>query len=389
MTSTTDLVGKIHASARPLVLSVTGGGSRAISALLEVPGASRTVLEAIVPYSAAALGDWLGAQPEHFCCERTARAMAMAAYQRARELAQPEPLAAQPLALTGAACTASLASDRPKRGAHRLHAAVQTEQMTLAHSLELIKGRRSRFEEEQLVAAVILNLIAQTCDIGERIEIDLAPEEQIVETCTQAPQAWQDLLAGRIACAVAQGQPATAIYFGASVPRRAVFAGAFNPRHAGHLRMAQVAAGLLGVPVEFEISILNVDKPPLDFTELHERAAQFDPGETLWFTRAATFLEKAAIFAPATFVVGADTIARIADARYYAGEAGCAQAIAQLAASGCRFLVFGRHLAGRFVSLAQLQLPAALRQICDEIPEPAFRLDISSTDLRRSDAADD
>src|SRR3569623_1000274 len=118
MASTADLVGKIHESARPLVLAVTGGGSRAISALLEVPGAARTVLEAIVPYSAAALSDWLGAQPEHFCCERTARAMAMAAYQRARELAQSEPPAAQPLALTGVACTASLASERPKRGAH-------------------------------------------------------------------------------------------------------------------------------------------------------------------------------------------------------------------------------------------------------------------------------
>ncbi len=389
MASTADLVGKIHESARPLVVAVTGGGSRAISALLEVPGASRTVLEAIVPYSAAALSDWLGAQPEHFCCERTARAMAMAAYQRARKLAQSEPPAAQPLALTGVACTASLASDRPKRGAHRLYAAVQTERATMAQSLELVKGRRSRFEEEQLAAKVILNLIAETCDIRERIEINLAPEEQIIETRTQALQAWQDLLAGRIACAGAQGQPATAIRTAAIATRRALFAGAFNPRHEGHLRMAQVAAGLSGVPVEFEISILNVDKPPLDFTEMHQRAAQFEPGETLWFTRAATFLEKAAIFAPATFLVGADTVARIADAKYYASEQGRQDAIAQLAASGCRFLVFGRHLAGRFVSLAQLELPASLRQICDEVPERFFRLDVSSTALRRSGRSDD
>ena len=36
---------------RQLVVAVTGGGSQAIADLLTVPGASATVLEAVVPYS--------------------------------------------------------------------------------------------------------------------------------------------------------------------------------------------------------------------------------------------------------------------------------------------------------------------------------------------------
>src|SRR5688572_25743282 len=121
------LVRSLHDAPLRLVLAVTGGGSGAIAELLRVSGASRTVLEAVVPYSAAALADLLGAKPEHFCHERTARAMAMVAFQRALSLAAREgqtlPLGrderglapACAANLAGIGCTASLASDRPKR----------------------------------------------------------------------------------------------------------------------------------------------------------------------------------------------------------------------------------------------------------------------------------
>src|SRR4051812_4177407 len=60
VSETRSLIERIHASGRPLVLAVTGGGSGCISALLQVPGASATVLEAVVPYAATALQQWLG-----------------------------------------------------------------------------------------------------------------------------------------------------------------------------------------------------------------------------------------------------------------------------------------------------------------------------------------
>ena len=49
--STEQLVQQIHDSPTRIVLAATGGGSRAIADLLEVPGGSRTFLEAVVPYS--------------------------------------------------------------------------------------------------------------------------------------------------------------------------------------------------------------------------------------------------------------------------------------------------------------------------------------------------
>src|SRR5688572_14269934 len=100
------LVEQIHASGRPFVLAITGGGSGAIAALLQVPGASASVLEAIVPYSARAMLDWLGGPVDQYCSEKTARAMAMRAFERARELSD-----ADPHTLIGIGATASLASN--------------------------------------------------------------------------------------------------------------------------------------------------------------------------------------------------------------------------------------------------------------------------------------
>ncbi len=385
-----DLIRRIHASSTQLVLAITGGGSRAIAELLEVPGGSRTLLEAVVPYSAAALSDWLGAEPEQFCSARTARMMAMAAYRRAMQLGATEPARradAAPLAssLAGIGCTASLVSDRPKRGPHRIHVAYQTAAETVTHSVELVKGHRNRLGEEQIAANLIVDAISSACSLDTGMSLDLLPQEQIATTRTLAPLDWQELLAGRIAL-VRQTDAAVEPLVTGHWPLATsanIFSGAFNPLHDGHRRMAEIAAQLLGVPVGFEISIENVDKPPLDFTEMEQRAAQF-AGQTFWFTRAATFERKAELFPGATFIVGADTIRRIADPRYYDGNpAAASSAIARIAAAGCRFLVFGRTAADQFQSLGELNLPPELAGLCREVPEAQFRSDVSSTDLRR------
>jgi nicotinamide mononucleotide (NMN) deamidase PncC len=366
--STEQLAARIHDTPTTCVLAVSGGGSRAISELLCVPGASRTVLEAIVPYSDAALAHWLGGRPDQFCAARTARAMAVVAFHRARRLAGAD------AGVVGVAATAGLATDRPRRGSHRAHVAWQSAAATAAWSLELQKGRRSRAEEEELVGRLLLNAVAEGCGLSERLELALVEGEQIEPLRVEAPPDWQDLFLGRTE-AIGRGP--------CEQPVRALLPGAFNPLHIGHCRMIGFAAEMLQAPVAVEISIINVDKPPLDFYEISRRVAQFPPEQAVWLSRAETFEQKSRLFPGATFLVGADTLRRIASPVYYGGEAACRAALEGIVERGCRFLVFGRDLGTGFMRLPDLDLPDVLRGVCREVPAEVFREDVSSTALRR------
>ena len=267
-----ELIEQINQTATHVVVAASGGGSRAISDFLERPGASRTLLEAVVPYSEAAMIAWLGGRPDHFCAVETARAMAVIALRRAQKYESAE----TPLA--GIACTAGLMTDRPRRGPHRAHLAVQTAARTAAWSLELQKGRRSRAEEEQVVGRMVLNALADACGVPAQLDLPLLEGERVEHAQTIAPQPWQDLMLER-AEAVCQG--------GEDRPMAAIFPGAFNPLHDGHRRMAALAGEMLSVPVAVEISILNVDKPPLDYAEIERRLGQFPSQQAVWLTRPA------------------------------------------------------------------------------------------------------
>jgi len=370
--STEQLAELIHDSPVRVVLAAAGGGSRAIADLLEVPGASRTLIEAVVPYSAAALAEWLGGEPDEACSAATARAMAMAAFLRARRLAPAEETA-------GAACTAGLATDRPRLGPHRIHVAMQTAGCTAAWHLQLLKGRRSREEEERLAGRLLMNAAAEACGVARRLVLDLLEGERVETSRAEAPRPWQDLLLGRIEpiCAKPGATPE------GETPR-AVFPGAFHPLHDGHRRMMQIAKEIVGQPPAAELSILNVDKPPLDYIEIEHRLEQFPAETAVYLTRAAGFEAKSRLFPGATFIVGADTLRRIAEPRYYGGDAAaCRRAIEQIAARGCGFLVFGRDSGEGFVGLPDLELPETLRALCREVPSEDFREDISSTAQRR------
>jgi len=376
------LIAAVHASGRQAVLAITGGGTGAIAELLRVPGGSRLLLEAIVPYDAGALRDFLGAEPAQACSEETAVAMAERARRRAAALARPGALP------VGLGATASLASDRPKRGDHRCHVAVATPSSTETTSVVLEKGRRDRAAEEDLVARVIALCLARACGVAAPApESLLAPGETWARTAPPISPI-EALLSGRVdrVTAGSDGEPGPA-----GPPPAALLPGSFNPPHDGHFRLARTAAEILGAPVHFELSVVNVDKPALAEAEIRRRLGLLAGRATVELTRAPTFLEKSRVFPRAAFVVGADTAERLVATRYYGdSEAQMLAALDEMAARGARFLVAARRdAAGRVHALADVPVPPRFAALFTAIPEDRFRVDISSTELRAASAARD
>jgi hypothetical protein len=374
------IISDLEAAGRRAVLVSTGGGAEAISHLVTTPGASGVVLEGLVPYARAAVDDLLGGPQEQYCSARAARRLAVVAWQRARDLG------AGTDAAVGAAVTASLRTRQPKRGPHRVHVAVQTAAMTSTAEVVLDKEARTRGDEERCAAALLLVHLHHTL-VGTSAAVPLPwrPGEQVVSDAVTAPPEWQELFTGGCGRVRLDGGRSG----DESTPSsgRLIFPGSFDPLHEGHRLMARIAEEIAERPLEYELSIVNVDKPMLDYVEIRDRVKHF-AGQPLWLTRAATFLEKLRLFPGSTFVLGADTYARLADPRYYGGSAeAAAEAVTTIANTACGLIVFGRVREGGFQEAAQVDVPQPLRDISYFVSQREFRLDISSTALRRQDHA--
>jgi len=370
------LIAALHVSGRKAALAITGGGSGAIGELLRIPGGSRLLIEAQVPYDEQALASFLGFAPAQACSADTAIAMAQAARSRASSLA---PAGAD---LVGLGATAALVSDRPRRGEHRLHIAFANA-AGLAHCTGVLaKGRRDRAAEEELVSRSIVLWLARACGVAAPSPQSLFDaDERYAETEAAAVDALDRLVAGEFDRVTVQPDGQMVL---SAPPPAVLFPGSFNPLHDGHVAMARLAGELTQQPVSFEISVTNVDKPPLAAETVRQRLRQFAWKSAVELTRAPTFVEKARLFPGATFVVGADTAERLFGVKYYGGdEARMHAALAEIASSGGRFLVAVRlDAAGRLRALHDIPVPQRYAELFTAIPEHRFRLDTSSSEIR-------
>lgn len=471
----TRLIQQLHRSPNELVVVATGGGSLAVGDLLCVPGGSKTLLEAIIPYTHAAIDQFIGRTPERYCNERTARLLAMSAFHRgkmliqarkeavereetapspdsAREMPFEECLKEEPLDLddfrhlVGVGCTASLSTDREKKGEYRVCIATQTLRRTTLCSLHLLKGVRTRLEEERLVADLILNMIENVrqvselatnpCDLtGENIvnapvsempddpaffrafsrescdnpviemplPLHLKEGERMHTRCSVAMPPLVDLFFGRTVGILwrsgqieymkslneLQGTTAPLPFNPHAEFSNVIFPGSFNPIHEGHFRMVKIAREQLSSIVSLELSVFNARKPPIDYMDLMDRLEKIEammPGQPVWLTRLPTFGEKSLLFPGTMFVVGADTLARFAELKQYDNNPhNLHDLLRDIGFRECRFYVFARHSREGILSLETLDIPDMLRSLCDAVSTETFCLPISSSELRRQE----
>ena len=274
----------------------------------------------------------------------------MYGFQRARRLAASRPF--------GFAVTASLATDRVKRGACRAHIALQTATHSHCGEFTGFSVTRDRATQEQELSEAAWDAVLDALDLARHPDSGL-------QSVAAEPD-WKALMDGSL------DRICTGNHDGALL-----LPGSFNPLHDGHLRMMAYAEEQLGLPGAFELSIENEDKPVLDYFEIEARLEQFK--RPVWLTRLPTFAEKAERFPGTTFAVGMDTLLRIADPRYYGGERERDRQLGGMLERGAQFLVFGRLIEGKFQDLGDQCVPANLLLACTGVEEAEFRMDVSST----------
>jgi len=191
------------------VFVTAGGGSGALHALLTIPGASRFVVDAQIPYSPEALERFLGENVEHSCSPETARKLAAAAFK----------FPVSNFKFLSLSCTAALQTDRERRGDDRAFICIKTAEAEKLYALYFSKT--SRAEQEALLSDWLLVLIAQA--VGAE--------------------------------------------------RGLMLPGSFNPVHQGHLNLLKVAEEMTGLRGIFELSASNVDKPDIPEEEILRRAS--------------------------------------------------------------------------------------------------------------------
>ena len=364
---------QLHATPHKTVLAVSGAGTQAVAWLLGVSGASRTILEVVVPYGRIAMQDFLGFEPAQSAAAETARELARRAYQRARAQLEDDSPA------VGLACAATIATDRPKRGDHRAFVSAWDEYSTATWSLTFHKGLRDRAGEEEIVSLLIVQALSEFSGLDPELDLGLTPGDSLEIERADRPGPLGQLLDGEARWLV-RG-PDRRLEVEGQVPG-VLLPGSFNPVHEGHREMMTAATELTGRPGGYELSVTNVDKPPLEMAEIERRLEQFDSSDTVVLTRAETFQKKARLFPGSSFLLGWDTAVRLVAPRYYGGEQEMLVALAEMMAGGTKFIVAGRSDEGAFRTLGDVDIPGGFAPMFSGIEESGFRRDISSTELR-------
>lgn len=386
-----------------------------------------------VPYSRAALSEIVGLNNQQSCSISSAELLAIEAFRNCASIVLEESrtfIALSDSNVFGVSCTAALVSSIPKKGSHRCHVSTVNSSNCSTWSIEFSKGSRSREGEDYVCSRMILDAILWSSSLPNLPLDYLIQTDQVGVECIvhqQTPRV--DRLLGQLRNSEIgmllfvsktlglNENPSTLnelfhIFDDIVLPTSTlVYPGSFNPFHEGHAKLTKAALSMLQSRVStvtddnplvvFEIAVVNADKPSLSLDEITSRVLEFSGGGNaanllkdfgitnyaVCVTSQPLFASKADLFPGCHFLLGADTLVRLFDEKYYRhSRENMLTSIVKLI-DRCPLIVGGRvNCSGDFVStesvLAPLNLPDMISDRICSIPETSFRSDISSSAIR-------
>jgi len=402
-----------NASSTKFILSTTGGGMAAIPWIFSLPGASQCAMEANVPYGQVSLEKAVKKEITSFCSQDTAYTMSTTALEKVAGDFLKEYKDFQMFVKTnfvGIGCTCALVSTEPKKGSHRCHVATAScDGFVTFFYVEFVKGTRSRKEEDWVASAILVDALSaavtkthSSLSFSEKYLLE-GESVKIASQVEDVDDLFENLLNKKSKYILCLRSEDGGLKFYEDVslpPGTLVYPGSYNPVHEGHVKLANAAMQFCSEQQQqhllvFEISVENVDKSALTKEEilrrvncLYEMVTGFESSYGVVITSAPKFSDKSLYFPLSTFVIGADTLSRILDHRYYGTRFDIVASLSVIKERGCRFIVGGRvDEANSFQNLTTIMeshvewLPSSLgTTMFREIS--SFRIDISSTELR-------
>ena len=168
------IIKKLHNNPYKLISVITGAGVTAITDMLSVPGASKTVLEVIVPYSKSALEFYKNAPIINHVSVKESQELALLAYRRGKNYIKNNE---DYIAIS---CTAAISTIPQRKGEDRAHISWTNGKEIKSVSIYLSKMFRSRISQERLISDLIINSIAESFGIDLKLDLDLYDDEKII-----------------------------------------------------------------------------------------------------------------------------------------------------------------------------------------------------------------